>query len=203
MKLKDKNGNVYFLHIKFDSNTDSPREWSNMGKMVLFHKRYNFSNELNLNTEDYKGWLEMEKALKQKFKAKVILPVYMLDHSGITISTIDFNDHWDSGQIGFIIATEEDIKEYMDIKRITKKTLEKVKKSLINEVDIYNHYVRGEVYEYILYKCVDCEEKFEDSYGGFYDLKSLLYEINNILEEKGIEKLKLEDITKEEIEWDY
>ena len=33
-------------------------------------------------------------------KSYVVLPVYLLDHSGLSVSTTDFNDPWDSGQTG-------------------------------------------------------------------------------------------------------
>ena len=36
-------------------------------------------------------------------KSKVaILPLYLYDHSGLTMSTNDFGDRWDSGCVGFI-----------------------------------------------------------------------------------------------------
>lgn len=37
-----------------------------------------------------------------------ILPLYLYDHSGITMSTTSFNDRWDSGQVGYIYASRED-----------------------------------------------------------------------------------------------
>ena len=41
----------------------------------------------------------------------VILPLYLFDHSGISISTGSFHDPWDSGQVGFIYASKEKAKE--------------------------------------------------------------------------------------------
>ncbi|MBQ1716696.1 MAG: hypothetical protein II025_02230, partial [Ruminococcus sp.] len=39
-------------------------------------------------------------------KAYVVLPVYLLDHSGLSVSTHSFNDPWDSGQTGRTAATQ-------------------------------------------------------------------------------------------------
>lgn len=36
-----------------------------------------------------------------------ILPVYLYDHSGITVSTSSFSCRWDSGQVGFIYVTKD------------------------------------------------------------------------------------------------
>lgn len=37
----------------------------------------------------------------------VILPLYLYDHSGITISTVPFSCPWDSGQVGWIYAPKD------------------------------------------------------------------------------------------------
>lgn len=46
----------------------------------------------------------VEKVIDTKF---VILPVFLYDHSGITMSTGAFSCKWDSGQVGFIYCTLE------------------------------------------------------------------------------------------------
>ena len=41
----------------------------------------------------------------------VILPLYLYDHSGITISTRPFSCPWDSGQVGWIYASKDTFRE--------------------------------------------------------------------------------------------
>lgn len=36
-----------------------------------------------------------------------MVPLYLLDHSHLSLSIVDFNDRWDSGQIGFAFLTAE------------------------------------------------------------------------------------------------
>ena len=111
------------------------------------------------------------------------MPLYMLDHSGISMSTNDYNDMWDSGCVGVIYATREEIldcytgwdgmKRLPMKKRLTKKMLEEARESLIQEVKTYAEYLEGNVYGYILYnksKCDHNEEhlEHEDSCFGFY-----------------------------------
>jgi hypothetical protein len=43
-------------------------------------------------------------------KSDCILPVYLYDHSGLTINTTGFTCPWDSGQIGWIYASHEQVK---------------------------------------------------------------------------------------------
>ena len=41
----------------------------------------------------------------------VILPVFVFEHSGTSISVFEFGDRWDSGQAGWIYTTKENVKE--------------------------------------------------------------------------------------------
>ena len=66
------------------------------------------------------------------------------------MSTGSFGDPWDSGQVGFIYVTKEDIeKEYG---AFNEKNLETAMSVLQGEVDIYDQYIQGDVYWYRLEK---------------------------------------------------
>lgn len=87
-------------------------------------------------------------------------PLCLYDHSGITISTCDFGDRWDSGQVGWV---------YMDATTSRNAALKRMQ----TEVDLYDAYLRGENYCYTLEQ--DGEEI--DGCGGF------LGEFNDVLEQ--------------------
>ena len=74
--------------------------------MIAFHRRYDLGDKHSIKHEDYDGWDEMETALEKKFDA-VILPLYLYDHSGITMNTTGFSCGWDSGQVGFICISKK------------------------------------------------------------------------------------------------
>jgi len=67
-----------------------------------------------------------------------ILPLYLYDHSGITISTSPFGCNWDSGQVGWVFITNQTIKE----EGIDESKVEEYLKS---EVETYDQYLTGEV----------------------------------------------------------
>lgn len=74
----------------------------------------------------------------------ICLPLYLYDHSGITMSTGSFNDPWDSGQVGWIFCTKEDIKrEYGEV---TEETIKRAIECLEAEVKVYDQYLTGDVY---------------------------------------------------------
>lgn len=168
------------LRIMNDTDPQSPRDWDNLGKMVCWHNRYNLGDEQP--TEDPEDFL---KELGDKI---VILPLFLYDHSGITMKTSAFNCRWDSGQVGYIYATNEDIiKEYGDV---TEKTIEKVKKILDAEVKTYDQYLTGDVYGFILEEknqcesCKNIEWKNIDSCWGFFGMDHLKESLKDQLEEK-------------------
>ena len=52
----------------------------------------------------------MLRVISEKY---VVMPLYLLDHSGLAMQTTSFNDPWDSGQVGWIYVSKEDaLKEF-------------------------------------------------------------------------------------------
>lgn len=110
----------------------------------------------------------------------VILPIFLYDHSGITIRTSPFSCLWDSGQVGYIYITYEKAKQEYGFETIDQGAVEKIKAYLINEVNIYDQYLTGDVYYYTVEpkennKMPGCT----DSCGGFYGHD---FEMNGLME---------------------
>lgn len=132
--------NGYKVVVSIDPEPQSPREWDNLGTVVLWnHVKYNFGDE-NASMSYLRG-LEANKDV-------IWLPIYLYDHSGITINTTGFSCPWDSGQVGVIYCTKEDaIKEFGN-KVCTAKVREKALKWLEGEIEDLDTYLTGEVYGY-------------------------------------------------------
>lgn len=178
----------YIINIYFDSGYESPREWSNVGHMVYFHSRYNLGDKHDFTVEGIKDFI--------KRKNVISLPLYLYDHSGITMNTTGFHCPWDSGQVGYIYITHEDIKrEFTGVKSITKRVVERAIKVLKGEVKTYDDYLTGNVFGFEIVKKTTCEhceaedEKQIDSCWGYYGdyddymLKECRDNIDRILEE--------------------
>lgn len=153
------------LKLVHDSSPDSPRNWDNLGTMICFHRRYDLGDNHNYNSDDYSGWEEMKKAIIKEENPAVILPLYMYDHSGITIRTTPFSCRWDSGQIGFILVSKKKALEEFGGKIVTAKLKERIEKILEGEVETYSQYVEGDVYGF---QIVDEDDNHIDSCYGFY-----------------------------------
>jgi len=147
------------LEIKQDELAESPRQWDNLGKMVCFHGRYDLGDKHNLSIEQAKALYE--KTVKQG----VALPLYLYDHSGITMSTSPFSCPWDSGQVGFIYADKEMILKMFGKERMGKGMKQTALDSLQKEVEIYDQYLTGDVYFYTI---KDEAGEVIESCGGFF-----------------------------------
>jgi len=140
------------INIFPDDDTPDPRkEFDNLGAMVCFHRRYNLGDQHEFRDPD-----EFAEFLKEE--KPICLPLYLFDHSGITISTeserfrVCDPQGWDWGMLGYIYATKEDVRQEYGVKRVTRKILEKVTKLLQSEVEEYDHYLTGNVYGYEITK---------------------------------------------------
>lgn len=185
--LQDKNGNKYRLEVDTDCNPESPRIWDNVGTMILYWGKHNLGDDHQGKSKD--EWLEIYKqymAVSREPNPQVaILPLYVYEHGGITISTNDFGDRWDSGRAGFIFVDKATYLEKCGSGGIINENSwhEHAIKSLNAEVKIYRQYLEGNVYSYWLEKEITIEEKCPhcgqvieatkewahvDSCGGFY-----------------------------------
>ena len=79
---------TFTLNIVQDEDPLNPRTaFDNLGKMICFHKRYTLGDEHNIDPSDFNGWDEMAASITQEHRAVIILPLYLYDHSGITLQT--------------------------------------------------------------------------------------------------------------------
>jgi len=175
--------------IKQENYPDSPRCWDNLTKMVCFHKRYDLGDKFSeYNSSAFDSWEELSEQLHKDYNIAAILPLYLYDHSGITMSTGSFDCQWDSGQVGFIFITKETMIENFGGKNLTEKLKEQAVEICKADVKTYDQYLTGEVYRYTILESVEmvsmtkkdweagnCDnvEHFNqdveiDSCGGFY-----------------------------------
>ncbi|KKM07245.1 hypothetical protein LCGC14_1735770 [marine sediment metagenome] len=158
----------YKINIYQDDCTESPREWDNLGNMICFHSRYNLGDKHNHSRE------ELLEIIKRK--DIIALPLYLYDHSGITINTSEFSCRWDSGQVGYIYVDFEAIKKEWKVKKVSKKLKAKIEKILNSEVNAYDEYIRGNIYGFMI------EDENEDEEGGCWGYYGYEWEENGLLD---------------------
>lgn len=132
------------IEVITEQYPENPREsMEHLGKMVCWHKRHRLGDNHKFGTpEEFRAFLT-------KTKAKIVVfPLYLFDHSGLILATHPFSCHWDSGRLGWIYATYNDIRRYFGSGKVDEEILAKAKADLTGEVEEYNSYLSGDVYEF-------------------------------------------------------
>lgn len=176
--IETKTIGKYKIDIIPDEMGESPREWDNLGTMVCFHNGYNLGDEHDYNHQDYDGWDEMREAIIRNENAGVILPLYLYDHSGITMNTTGFHCPWDSGQVGWIFISKEKMRKEYSYKRVSQKLIKRVSEYLKAEVKTYDQYLTGDVYGYRITNTETDEET--DSCWGFFGSEECMEQAESI-----------------------
>ena len=148
------------LKIDVDSSYThvNPRIGENLGRLICWHGRYKLGDVHHFVDPTY----FKEYAADKDNEVYCILPVYLYDHSGIALSTTPFNDEFDSGQVGYIYCTVQDLKDF----GLSLDDKEKVITELKNEIVEYNNYL-SDADEYYDYKITDEDDYVVDYMTGF------------------------------------
>ena len=145
----EHSGAVITLH--WDEDPQDPRKWNDCyaGRMLCWHDRYTLGDDQV--TQDSDAIYDVLDAAG----ADVVLPLYLYDHSGITMSTdtagfsaVD-REAWDWGMVGVIYSTPATraalgLEPDLD--------LDLVRTYLAGEVEEYDQYLTGQVYGYTVEK---------------------------------------------------
>ena len=147
------------LIVTADPYPIDPRaEFDHLCTMICWHRRYDLGDK-------------HEWATPEKFRAvmderpHIRLPIYLYDHSGITIATTPFSCPWDSGQLGWIFVEEPKLRaEFADVSDPAE-LREKAEALMRAEVMEYDQYLTGDVW------CARIEDRNRntlDSCCGFF-----------------------------------
>lgn len=136
----------------------SPRTWSNLGTIVCFDTSYHISDTHTFDSpEAFEAFL--------KDTPCVVLPIYLYDHSSVSISTTPFSCHWDSGQVGYIYATLDAVQD--EFEGLDAETIALAESVLRCEIDTFNMCLNGDVYRYTV---TDADGTEVDACSGYYSL---------------------------------
>ncbi len=156
----------HVIRVYSDDSPPNPREGDDMATFVMFHKNHDLgdSKDHTWKVEDYSGWAEMQVALEKNYR--LVVPVYMYDHGGVSLARSPFSCPWDSGQVGFVGASADAIRGVYGVKRLTRNVMEKARRYIEGAVESYSKYVNGE------YVCVSIQDPGGEEgelLGGFED----------------------------------
>lgn len=144
-----KKGGSEDVRLNYDR---SCREWlleSYDGHFKKWFKEYSVEGKLAGREASYmadaiRECLPMDSLMELAGRNYCISPLYLLDHSGISISMSSFHDPWDSGQVGWVYVSHEKIKE--EYGAVTDETVKMAETVLRGETERYDCYLTGQCY---------------------------------------------------------
>lgn len=163
IKNYTKNDKKLTVTVQHDEYAEHPRRSGyveNLGTLYAYHRRYSLADTdvANINLNAALALYESNSTIGFK--------VYMYEHCDIRLSTAPFFCSWDSGQVGFILVTKEKARQWFNVKRLSKKLVEKIETQLRSEIETYSKYLNGDVYEVLI---EDEQGELIDHSTGFYD----------------------------------
>lgn len=196
--------------IDHDPDPINPREWSNLGTLVIGHRRYAFGDENFTTQADTECFLlrllnelrrypdddgiDLGALLERLQDVAVVLPVFMMEHSGIRLSTTTGRfrafDHqgWDWGRVGFIYCTlERGAQEFGEVDNLR----DRIEDALRAEIAAMDDYVSGNVYMFWILDVYRDEDgntlktEWIDGCGGIHG-PDALGEVQTLLREHGV-----------------
>lgn len=165
------------LTVQYDDDPhpdNNPRTWdSKIGVLFTPHSRYTLGDDdvpadIRRAFDHYAGrgrhgrGAEMfARYLRVYHGATVVLPVGLIDHSGLSMyvgggAHLSDPGGWDSGTIGFTWDTPADRAEIGPTA-----TPERMRESLVAEVETYDQWLRGDIYGYVIERVVRCDHGAE------------------------------------------
>ena len=161
------------LKVERDDDPMNPRtDWDNITTMICFHRNYNLGDKSDYKPSDFDSWEELKNQIDRDHKVLSYKPLYLYDHSGITISTSPFNCNWDSGQVGWVFIHEKQLNSMCG--KDFERGEEKLNLIMDGEVKTYDEYLTGDVYKYEVYEIETCDKGHEhkvllESCGSYYN----------------------------------
>ena len=179
--------------LYFDEEPQNPRvEWDQYCRIYIANNRYVEGDtdditelydllgrkgcDIDFDDPEWEGHeREILPTLCEEYRIKLV-PLYASIHSNVAISTVPFNDRWDSGQIGWVWAS-------MDDPNITDDAT--YTKIIEGEVREYDMFLQGDVYGIGVYDIQDdgsVDEYTVEEVWGFFGFDDAMEEMKRMME---------------------
>jgi hypothetical protein len=200
METITRNGfTVTIRSEEYDLEHFNPRQWDNLSTMVCWHPDYILGDfqitteegrgaiggrpgkDTRFHRDDFKSMKHLHRYLGIVEKAVGIVPLYLYDHSGISMTAGSPNvfdsGGWDTTMCGFAYTTHARVTELCG-DGAEYHTDEWIVNAVDGEVVTYNQYLTGDVWFY----SIERDGNVIDSCGGFFGYEDAEREANEALD---------------------
>lgn len=168
IERREEDGLVVSTYYDCDGGSYAdPRDHENLSVLYCWHPDYVLGDE-QFGRGDHESMEAVVEYLRTERKATIIVPLFLLDHSGISMNTgpaIDWSRYdewscadiesrgrfvgdeagWDTTHVGYAYTTDE-----LVAKLGVTGDAETLQRYIVEEVQEYDRFLRGEVYGYVI-----------------------------------------------------
>ena len=198
----ERDGYTIEIDAEEDCTFSNPRDWDNLSTMVCWHPDYilgdyQVTNEdgrgaiggkpgrdTRFHRDDFKSMRHLYRYLGIAENAVGITPLYLYDHSGISMSAGSPNPFnfdaqgWDTSMVGFAYTTRERIRELCG-DGAEYQAAEWIEEAIRGDVGTYNQYLTGDIWWYR----IERDGETIESCGGYFGIEDCQAEANAILDD--------------------
>ena len=151
------------IKIVYDEHAENPLTiYDDFIKVIAWHTDYVLGNCHDFSDpQDFRDWCKGRRVTR--------LPLYLMDHSGLSVNTTGFHCPWDSGQVGWVFVDHTVARELMQWSRVSGKRRRDLLKQMADTVNTLDNYLRGNNYGYQIFhngKEIDACWGFTCDYDG-------------------------------------
>jgi hypothetical protein len=173
--------------VGYETYAISPRDnpYTNATTLVLNGgRKYRFPCEVPQTIwKEANSYTELREVLEEKYHPMIIRPVYVYEHSDISLrvgrneeNPFSVDREWDTALVGFAMITEENYAQVFGTYEAPETDV--LLDILSDEVETYDHYVNGDVYRY---QVVNPTGDVVDSCGGYFSYEDAVQEAKSAL----------------------
>ena len=153
---------IIHVYLDEDGGGCDPRDRTCVSVMWFFHRgrHSGLGDPKHVTADDFEGWEDMQRALREDYDALFITPVSMYEHGGRSLS-LGVTHGWDSGQLGYMWTTKERLAETVGADA----TEAVVREAYEAELKEYNCWIEGDCWGF--QRVEDGQERNEGGCWGF------------------------------------
>lgn len=202
-----------FVKVDYDEFAESPREWSNLWSILTWTSRYNsIDNNPYSDLDTFLADYLTEKQIANLYKGEpstkefferiqkrfyelgyLIAPITKYEHGQVSYS-VGISQGWDAGVVGLAMVNINDIKKEYGASVLSKSLKEKVFDILDSELNTYNLWANGYVYNVSL---VSFDGGYVDCLGGmigYENEEKMIQEYINNYTDYNFEDFKVKEL---------
>ena len=160
------NGKVLVGVIEYDPDATNPREWANLGKILIVPNKSHWvaspddviNDDIALGYNPHEHWdnIRREQLQLKKSDIAIAYPITKHEHGDISL-TLGFKEGWDYEVVGFVYATKQQVREWYGVSRLSKSILERAENCIQTELDTLSVWLNGKGYGYRV-----CDVEYND-----------------------------------------